>query len=232
MDRQKRIVSMFDDIAPSYDLINGVLTLGIDKLWRRSATKRVHSLLKEASYIVDVACGSGDMIAGWSKTYAQASIIGVDASSVMLERARIKLQRRSIAHTLKQGLAQRMDFLESSSADIISIAYGLRNVVEISEALSEFKRVLRDDGLLVILEFTNDSRDTACSKLATFYVERILPLVGGLISRNYQAYKYLPGSIKDFLSLEELKETLRAHGFSIEYAKSGLSSLCIARCAK
>lgn len=240
MDKQKRIISMFDEIASSYDLANGVLTLGIDKLWRKNAVKKVKNLLPKASCIVDVACGSGDMVFSWREAYKSSKITGVDASRAMLENARTKLEKiekrkkidlkRQIA--LKQGYAQDMEFLESSSADIISIAYGIRNVMDIKGAFKEFNRVLKPGGLLVVLEFTNDPRRGVLSKLVGLYIEKILPLIGAVISKNYQAYKYLPSSIKDFLSLKDLQNLLEQGSFSVVHARSGISSLCIAKCTK
>lgn len=218
--KQEQIVNMFDSIASSYDRANRVLSLGIDVRWRKEACVRAFEALgrDEIGRLLDVACGTGDMMSHW---HAQAGAcgkcivesIGIDPSSGMLEVAREKLSPliESGALRLINGEAAELQ-LESESVDILSIAYGLRNVVELDSALDEFARVLKRGGIVVILEFMNNAQGGLLDRLMRFYTRKILPLVGGLISRNYAAYKYLPDSIDGFVSGEELSRRLGARG--------------------
>lgn len=224
-NNQHKIINMFDDIAGSYDIVNRVLSLGIDTRWRNEVCRLALQIIgnNKAINILDMACGTGDMINCWLK-YANnvESLIGIDPSSRMLDIARLKLPKQII---LVKGEAKSID-LPSSSVDLLSIAYGLRNVVELDDALVEFNRVLKKDGLLVILEFTRKDKQNIFDKLALFYTVRVLPLIGGLISRNYKAYKYLPDSIRDFLTLEELENRLSKCGFALEVKKRYFCNLC------
>lgn len=234
MDKQKEIIEMFDDISKSYDLANRVLSLGIDISWRKSGCAKVFENIDKSSpiKIVDVACGTGDMIDIWQKSARKHrvsidSIVGVDPSSGMLSVAREKLKSVEFI----QGEAKELPFLDSS-VDVISIAYGIRNVVERDLALKEFSRVLKKDGVVLILEFTKNENSGFLSKIVSFYTKKILPVVGGLVSRNYKAYKYLPDSIEDFLSSSMLFEELATHNLHKIYKKSysgDISTLMIAK---
>lgn len=232
--KQQKIVNMFDSIAPTYDLANRVLSMGIDRKWRDIGCKKAYNILdkKELSQITDVACGTGDLLIYWQKNAKKFNInvesyIGVDPSIKMLEIAREKIE---FARFLK-GKAQNLP-IEDLSSDIVSISYGIRNVVDREEALKEFYRVLKVGGLVVILEFTKQQREGILSKAVDFGIKKILPKVGGLISKNYDAYKYLPESIEEFLTTQMLEDELKAQGFKIRYTKSfsfGISTLIIAQ---
>lgn len=234
MDRQQKIVSMFDAIAPTYDLANRVLSFGVDKGWRKKACDMAYRLYgkKELDLIVDVACGTGDMIDYWRKRAVKKGIslkklIGVDPSKKMLEVARKKLEGALFV----QGEAKHLP-LGQNVADLVSISYGIRNVVDRREALGEFCRVLKPGGLVVILEFTKNTDTGVQSKLVDFYMKRVLPLVGGVVSKNYEAYRYLPDSIEGFLTSGMLTQELVDAGFEVLVDKSfsmNISTLLIAR---
>jgi len=233
-EKQKKIVEMFDSIAPTYDLANRVLSLGIDRKWRDIGCKRAYEILdkKELDQITDVACGTGDLLIYWHKNAQKLNIqvkryIGVDPSVKMLEIAKKKVKFASFL----EGKAQKLP-IKDTSCDIVSISYGIRNVVDRKEALREFYRVLKSGGVVVILEFTKQQREGFFSKFIDFGMKKILPRVGGVISKNYQAYKYLPDSIEEFLTTKMLEDELRAEGFSIKYTKSfsfGISTLIVAQ---
>jgi demethylmenaquinone methyltransferase/2-methoxy-6-polyprenyl-1,4-benzoquinol methylase len=130
-----------------------------------------------------------------------------------------------------EGKAQELPLFDKTS-DIISISYGIRNVVDRVEALKEFNRVLKVGGLVVILEFTKREQKGFFSKIIDFYMTKILPTIGGLVSKNYQAYKYLPDSIEGFLTTSMLTNELQEAGFTMKYTKSfsfGISTLLIAQ---
>lgn len=218
MDKQKQIVEMFDEIAPSYDLANRVLSFGVDVKWRKEGCiKAIGRLGKEKNLkVADLACGTGDMILHWQKYLGErCEFVGIDPSAQMLEVAKKKVQNASFI----QAQAQEIP-LESESVDIVSIAYGLRNVCGYQEALKEFYRILKKGGVLLILEFTHNPTPTLFERSAKFYTQKILPLIGGLISKNLKAYQYLPNSIEAFASTQELREELERVGFVKVWSKS------------
>ena len=222
-NKQSDIINMFDSIASSYDITNRILSLRFDVRWRNEACKLSLGLLDSNKIsILDMACGTGDMILSWLQYCNPDSIIGIDPSINMLEIAKNKLPKNI---KLIQGEAAKIE-LENESIDLVSIAYGLRNIVELDLALNEFKRVLKKNGILLILEFTKKDRNSFLDSLALFYTSKILPLIGGLISSNYKAYKYLPNSIDGFLTLESLESKLLDIGFLVEIKKRYIANLC------
>jgi demethylmenaquinone methyltransferase/2-methoxy-6-polyprenyl-1,4-benzoquinol methylase len=234
MDKQEKIVSMFDQIAQKYDVANRVLSMGIDKTWRNKACNLAYEFYdkQQIDKIIDVACGTGDMIDFWQKTAKKSdividNIVGVDPSAGMMDVAKKKLPDVEFI----QSGAAAMPF-EDGVADIISISYGIRNVVERQKAFDEFARVLKKDGLLVILEFTKNPKETILDHVTDFYLNKILPKLGGLISRNKEAYEYLPNSIDEFLTAQNLNNELKTAGFESIYTKGfsmNISTLFIAR---
>jgi len=231
---QEKIVSMFDDIAPTYDKANRVMSMGIDKSWRRKACNLAYEYLAKDSLdkIVDVACGTGDMMDFWRERaeksgIAIGEIVGVDPSVGMVDVAREKYPKFNY-HISKATQIP----LDDASTDILSITYGIRNVVEREEALLEFHRVLKKDGLVVILEFMKNENPSFLGKIMNFYTNKILPKVGGFISKNIEAYEYLPNSIASFSTVENMKKELETAGFEMLYTKSfsmDISTLLIAK---
>ena len=234
MDRQQQIVEMFDEIANSYDLANRVLSFGVDISWRKKGCNKAFDFLKKdkIEQISDIATGTGDMLIHWKNQAQKRGIevekfVGIDPSKNMLEVAKKKVDFA----TFIEGKAQELP-LEDSSTDIVSISYGIRNVVDRKEALREFFRVLKPGGVVLILEFTKQNREGAIDKIVDFYMKKVLPLIGGLVSKNYRAYKYLPNSIEEFLTTDMLIDELEEVGFEKRYSKSfslGISTLIIAQ---
>ena len=233
-EKQEKIVSMFDNIAPTYDTANRVMSMGVDKSWRRKACDLSYDFYnkKIIEKIVDVACGTGDMMDFWEKRAKKAQvkvdeIVGVDPSVGMVDVARKKYP------TFNYHISRATQIpLADASSDIISITYGIRNVVARKEALNEFNRVLKKDGLVVILEFMKNENPSFLGKIRDFYMNKILPKVGGIISNNLEAYKYLPNSIEDFSTVANMQNELEAAGFEMLYTKSfsmDISTLLIAR---
>lgn len=232
--KQEKIVSMFDNIAPTYDTANRVMSMGVDKSWRRKACDLAYKFYGKSSIdkIVDVACGTGDMMDFWRSRAEKsgvkiAEIVGVDPSVGMVDVAREKYPKFNY-HISKATEIP----LEDESADFLSITYGIRNVVEREEALREFNRVLKKDGLVVILEFMKNENPSSLGKVRDFYMNKILPKVGGAISKNLEAYEYLPNSIGDFATVLQMQSELEAAGFEMLYTKSfsmDISTLLIAR---
>jgi len=232
--KQEKIVSMFDDIAPTYDTANRVMSMGIDKSWRRKACDLAYEFYAKDNVdtIVDIACGTGDMMDFWHSRsevngISVSEIVGVDPSVGMVDVAKEKYPEFNY-HISKATEIP----LEDASADFLSITYGIRNVVQREEALKEFNRVLKKDGLVVILEFMKNENPSFLGKIMNFYTNKILPKVGGFISKNLEAYVYLPNSIEDFSTVENMQNELQDAGFEMLYTKSfsmDISTLLIAR---
>lgn len=234
MEKQQEIVSMFDDIAKTYDLANRILSMGVDKSWRRKACDLAYGFYEQDNIekIVDVACGTGDMMIDWQKASTRndillKEIVGIDPSVGMMEVGKKKIPNG----TFIEAGAQKLP-LEDNSVDIISITYGIRNVVQRKEAWDEFYRVLKPNGLVVILEFTKNKQESLTDHLTFFYLNNMMPTIGGIISKNKEAYIYLPQSIKEFITSDELNLELKEAGFKPIYTKGfsmDISTLFIAR---
>jgi len=233
-EKQEKIVTMFDDIASTYDKANRVLSMGIDIQWRKQGCNKAFEILdkKELGQITDVATGTGDLLIYWKEEAEKNAVtidkyVGIDPSVGMLDVAKGKVDFAEFI----VGKAQELP-IEDESTDIISISYGIRNVVDRVEALEEFHRALKPDGIVVILEFTKQERDSIIDKIVDFGMKNVLPRVGGLISKNYEAYKYLPDSIEEFLTTDMLEKELESVGFEMKYTKSfsmGISTLLVAQ---
>jgi len=233
-EKQDKIVSMFDDIASTYDKANRVLSMGIDIQWRKKGCDKAFELLDtdHLEQITDVATGTGDLLIYWREQAEKAGVsidkyVGIDPSVGMLDVARKKVDFAEFI----VGKAQELS-ISDESTDVISISYGIRNVVDRVEALQEFYRALKPGGIVMILEFTKQDRSGLVDKVVDFGMKNILPRIGGFISKNYEAYKYLPDSIEEFLTTEMLSAELEEAGFEMKYTKSfsmGISTLLIAQ---
>ena len=232
--KQEKIVSMFDDIAPTYDTANRVMSMGVDISWRKKACDLSFDYYgkKDVERVVDVACGTGDMMGYWQKQSQKADIkikefIGVDPSKGMVDVARKKFPD----FTYHISKATQIP-LEDDGADFLSITYGIRNVVQRQEAFYEFNRVLKKGGLVVILEFMKDENKTLLKKMRDVYMHKILPYVGGFISKNLEAYTYLPDSIESFVTIQGMQKELEKAGFEMLHTQSfsmDISTLLIAK---
>jgi demethylmenaquinone methyltransferase/2-methoxy-6-polyprenyl-1,4-benzoquinol methylase len=225
---------MFNDISKTYDVTNRVLSFGIDRKWREIACKESFNFYNKSHIgtILDVACGTGDMCENWDK-YAKKldinidNIFGVDPSTGMLDEAKKKRLHTEFIRAEAKDLP-----FKNESVDILSISYGLRNVIDREDGLKEFYRVLKNDGLLVILEFTKKKNRTFSTVIRDLYMQKLLPIIGGVISRNFGAYSYLPNSIDHFLTKDNLVSELENIGFNILKVKSysmDISTMFIAR---
>jgi len=232
--KQEKIVEMFDDIASTYDKANRVLSMGIDIQWRKKGCDKAFEILnkKELGQVTDVATGTGDLLIYWKEQAEKNGVtinkyVGIDPSVGMLEVARKKVDFAEFI----EGKAQELP-VKDASTDVISISYGIRNVVDRVEALQEFYRALKPGGIVMILEFTKQDRSGLVDKIVDFGMKNVLPRVGGFISKNYEAYKYLPDSIEEFLTTEMLSKELEEAGFEMKYTKSfsmGISTLLVAQ---
>jgi len=207
--RARAIRDMFCEIAPRYDLLNHLLSLGIDRGWRRSLVRM--ALRPEMRELLDVACGTGDVCLALRQKAPRARIVGLDFSPGMLELAREKNLASGAGLELIEGSAEELPFADHQF-DLVTIAFGIRNVVDRKKALREFCRVLRPGGRVAVLEFSRP-RISWLRALYDFYFFRILPRVGGLLAKK-EAYRYLPDSVARFPEPEEFRKWLLEAGFS------------------
>lgn len=208
MPKKSTIRQYFNDIAPSYDRLNHIMSFGIDRFWRRKAVRAIVDQ-PDVRRVLDVATGTGDFaIAISQKLPAESEIVGVDLSEQMLEVGRQKVQGNIV---LQQGDVEHLDF-EDNSYDRVSVAFGIRNFEHLERGLSEMCRVLRSGGKLVILELSYPDNPFIlwCYKL---YALHFLPFVGGLVSGHKEAYRYLPKSILAFPKEEVIVPMLHSVGF-------------------
>ncbi|TQR33666.1 bifunctional demethylmenaquinone methyltransferase/2-methoxy-6-polyprenyl-1,4-benzoquinol methylase UbiE [Campylobacter sp. MIT 99-7217] len=235
MQEQEKIIKMFDDIAPTYDKANRILSFGIDIKWRKKGCQKALACFEDKNLelqIADIACGTGDLILTWQDKARQLgqkiqTIIGVDPSEKMLELAQKKIENAKFI----KASATKLPF-DDRQMDILSISYGIRNVLERKRAWQEFARVLRKDGILLVLEFTKPSDKGILRSLSNFYLHTILPKIGGFISKNKAAYEYLPSSIEAFITKDDFIKELDEAGFDIVFYDSfsfGISSMFVAK---
>ena len=231
-DKPDRIRRMFGAIAPSYDLNNRVHSFGLDQAWRR----RVVKLTRPGSGddVLDVACGTGDLTEAFAEA-GVASVTGLDCTQEMLDLAGVKANRRSRrtgtpAPTYRLGDAMDLPF-EDGSFDIVSIAFGIRNVSEPAQAVREMTRVLRPGGRLAILEFA-EPRLAPVRWANRLYTHTIMPWTATLLARDRSgAYRYLPRSIETFLTPEQLRAELEAAGLTVEHQQRLTLGICVATIA-
>jgi len=207
--KEAYVEQMFTAIAPRYDLLNSLLSFGRDNRWRRKAAQCCQA---DAKLILDVATGTGKMASILARRPGVRQVVGLDFTAAMLTRAKAKLTKRKLNSTIHliQGDAQHLPFPDATF-DCATITYALRNVSDISRTFAEMTRVVRPGGRVVSLELTRPPRGLF-RKLHRFYLYRITPLLGRLISGKREAYKYLPDSIMVFPTPQEIKVIMESVG--------------------
>ena len=202
---------MFGRVAPRYDFTNHLLSLNIDRGWRDLTVARVRDvLMRPDARVVDLCCGTGDLTLALSMARGSA-VLGSDFCGPMLDRAAQKLIAQRLQPQLFEADALRLPFGDGS-LDLITCAFGFRNLTGYDAGLREFRRVLRPNGKAAILEFSQPP-NRAFRALYSFYSTRILPRIGGLLSGARDAYTYLPQSVEKFPNAEELARGMREAGF-------------------
>lgn len=204
--KKNKVKNIFDSIAGKYDLLNHLLSFGVDKYWRKKALKL--SRVGSESYLLDVACGTGDVAIEARKQGVQ-KIVGADFSHNMLEL--FKKKSDWIAGNVIQTTAEQMPFRNSTFTNI-TVAFGVRNFYDIKEGFGSFHRVLKENGKATVIEFQMPE-NRVFKSLYKSYFKKILPFVGGIISKNKTAYQYLPDSVEEFDEKISLVDLLRETGF-------------------
>ncbi len=201
---------MFAGIAGRYDLLNHLLSGNVDKRWRRQVARSLESSLVEGARVLDVACGTGDLSLVLSNA-GRARVVGLDFCRPMLEVARRKAEADSSPVPFVEGDALRLPFADETF-DVVTIAFGLRNLAGVFEGLRELRRILRPGGRVAVLEFSTPVVP-GFRALFRFYFTRVLPRIGGLVSGSRGAYEYLPDSVTKFPDQKRLAELMREAGF-------------------
>lgn len=209
--KKQQVEQMFDNIAPKYDFLNHFLSLGIDKLWRKKAIRILSGY--KTNLLLDVASGTGDFAIAAAKL-KPSKIIGFDISEQMLNVGRAKVQGLGLDHIIEfqKGDSEAMPF-DDEHFDAITVAFGVRNFENLENGLKEFVRVLKNDGVAIILEFSKP-KYFPMKQLYLFYFFGILPLIGRLVSKDSSAYSYLPESVMAFPDDQKFLTILRNVGFS------------------
>lgn len=205
-----RVRSMFEEIAPSYDLLNHALSLNIDKRWRRFVIKQVENHLSNPGAVaLDLCCGTGDLSLALG---AKAETIGMDFCHPMLKLGASKVKQSRLPVTLVEADALAVP-ARSESFDVVTMAFGLRNLESVEGGLREALRLLKPGGRGAILEFSKPTIPIFRG-LFEFYFTRILPRIGSAVSGSSFAYQYLPESVKAFPDQRALRSLMQAVGFS------------------
>lgn len=214
-----RIAGMFDAIASSYDLLNTVLSAGLDRRWRAAAIRSLG--LTGTERVLDVCAGTADMCLGAAKaTPGAARVVGVDFAGAMLAKGHQKIGTAGLAGTVQLVRGDAMHLpVASSTVDAATIAFGIRNVQGTAEGLAELGRVLRPGGRLAILEF-GLPQAPGLKQLYEWYFLSVLPRIGRMISKHGGAYTYLPASVGAFPYGDDFVGLLRQAGFADAKASS------------
>ena len=206
------IQAMFNEIAPKYDLLNRILSIGYDKHWRRVAVSEFDIDINKK--YLDVATGTSDIALEIGKSYPKpAQVIGIDFSFSMLKLGHQKISTNNIGNKIKLiSCAAENISLKGNTFDGVITAFGVRNFLDTQQGLREMYRILKPNGKIVILEFSFPQK-WFLTRIYRFYFEKILPLIGRIISGHKSAYSYLPGSVANFPQGETFNGILESTGF-------------------
>lgn len=227
--KKTEVEDMFDNIAPKYDLLNHVLSMKIDVLWRNTLVKWMN---KDAPKLVlDVATGTGDLAIAVQKGTG-AEVVGLDLSQQMLNVGIDKIKKINLDQkiSMQKGDAENLPF-EDNKFDAVSVAFGVRNFENLEKGLAELRRVVKENSSVYILEFSKVEGFLA--PFYMFYFKNILPQIGKLVSKDNRAYTYLPDSVNAFPFGEKMKQILLETGFKkVEYKKLSLGIATIYKATK
>lgn len=227
MPKKENVRKMFDSIAGDYDRLNHILSLDVDKSWRKKAVKEIVGGSGAPLRILDMACGTGDFAMAIARDAVPGSrITGADISEGMLAGGRKKVEAAGLCDmiSLEAGDCEHLDFPDGSF-DRVSIAFGIRNFEHIDKGLSEMYRILRPGGKAVILELSVPGNPVLLAAYKLYFLH-LLPVIGGLVSGDKDAYRYLPASVLGFPAPEKFKGMMREAGFSDVRATAMTFGIC------
>ncbi len=223
-DKKQQVEKMFDNIAGKYDFLNHLLSMGIDKSWRRNLIKLLSETQPEK--ILDVATGTGDLAIQTSKAIPEAKITGLDISRGMLEVGERKIAKQNLSEKIKMiyGDSENIPFPDNTF-DAVTVAFGVRNFASLLTGLKEMNRVLKQGGKVFILEFSKPK-----SQLFGFvfnsYFKYVLPLIGKITSKDPKAYKYLFESVQAFPAYDDFLAIMKDAGFKSNKYKIQTLGIC------
>jgi demethylmenaquinone methyltransferase/2-methoxy-6-polyprenyl-1,4-benzoquinol methylase len=222
--KKKQVAAMFNNISPTYDFLNHMLSLGIDTLWRKKAIKEL--VEDQPQYMLDVATGTGDFAFEAIERLNPRRIIGVDISEGMLAVADAKISKRKLGHVfeVRVGDSEKLLF-KDNEFDAVTVAYGVRNFENLEQGLSDILRVLKPGGKVVILEFSKPDM-FPIKQGYNFYFNHIVPTVGKLFSKDSSAYTYLPASVASFPDGNCFTEKMQGVGFRDTKCKPLAFGIC------
>ena len=207
--KKKQVTKMFDNIAGSYDFLNHTLSLGMDDIWRKIAIKK---LSNKPATILDIATGTGDFAISATK-YTNATITGIDISQGMLDVGIEKITKKGLTDRIQLQLADSENLpFQNNSYDAITAGFGVRNFEDLNKGLSEMYRTLKSDGIVAVLE-PSEPTYFPLKQFYKLYFHYILPFIGGIISKDKNAYTYLPNSVSAFPSGNDFLTELVKVGF-------------------
>jgi len=227
--KKKEVEEMFDNIAPKYDLLNHVLSMKIDVLWRNTLVKWMNK--DEPKEVLDVATGTGDLAIAVQKETG-AKVIGLDLSQLMLNVGIDKIKKLKLDDqiSMEKGDAENLRF-ESNKFDSVCVAFGVRNFENLEAGLAELRRVVKENKSVYILEFSKV--EGFLGPFYQFYFKNILPQIGRLVSKDNRAYTYLPDSVNAFPYGDKMKNILLNIGFkSVEFKKLSFGIATIYKATK
>ena len=223
-DKKNQIEKMFDNIAGKYDLLNHVLTMGIDKGWRKNLINMMSS--QKPKLILDVATGTGDLAILAAETIPDLKVKGLDISQGMLNVGKEKIVKKALQNKVEMiyGDSEDMPF-DDNTFDAITVAFGVRNFENLNKGLQEMNRVLKPEGRLYILEFSKP-KNTLFRYGFNLYFKYVLPFIGKVTSKDKKAYKYLFESVQAFPAYEEFLKILENAGFKSNNYKIQSLGIC------
>lgn len=227
--KKQEVEDMFDNIAPKYDLLNHVLSMKIDVLWRNKLVRWMNK--DQPKEVLDVATGTGDLAIAVQKGTG-AKVVGLDLSQQMLNVGIDKIKKLNLDGeiTMQKGDAENLPF-ESNKFDAVSVAFGVRNFENLEKGLAELRRVVKEEKSVYILEFSKV--EGFLEPFYMFYFKNILPQIGKFVSKDNRAYTYLPDSVNAFPFGEKMKAILLNTGFrKVEYKKLSLGIATIYKATK
>lgn len=227
VSKKEEVAEMFNNISKRYDFLNHFLSMGIDKIWRKKAVKKLASI--QPKRILDIATGTGDFAIALLKLNPE-KVVGVDISSGMLEIGKEKMKKKGFSDKieLKLGDSENLPF-EDNYFDALTVGFGVRNYENLEKGLTDMLRVIRPGGKAVILEFSKPKK-FPIKQLFGFYSKRLIPFFGKLISKDKRAYAYLPESVEAFpegKAFTDIMEKIGYKNIESQLVSGGIATIYI-----
>ncbi len=229
--KKEQVANMFNNISKTYDMLNRMMTMGIDTIWRKKAIRSLRSI--HPQLILDVATGTGDFALESIRILNPKKIIGVDISAGMLDVAREKIEKKGLQEQfeVELGDSEKLQF-DDNTFDAVTVAFGVRNFENLEQGLADIRRVLKPGGKAVILELSNPTT-FPIKQLYHFHFHKLTPALGKLISKDSSAYSYLPESVANFPDGERFAAITQKVGFKETKVRPQTFGFCtIYECTK